>query len=104
MMHDLQVPRYCYNISRNVGNLIDGFYFSATKYTFGVNPRGFWCESEMLITGTRNYRRDPKLAALGLMSPECRLLWDYVCINMDVLVQKRAPLELLAGRGRHLMH
>ena len=41
IVHDRQVSRKCYKISRNLGNLIDLLIFSANKHTFGVNPIGF---------------------------------------------------------------
>ena len=50
MVHDLQVPRKCYKISRNLGNLIDLLIFCKTnmllvwiREALGVNP---WCWSQ----------------------------------------------------------
>ena len=45
MAHDLQVSRKCYKISRNLGHLITLILFCKT-HAFGVNPKGFRCESE----------------------------------------------------------
>ena len=38
ILHDLQVSRKCYKISRNLGNLID-LLFSGKRHAFRVNPR-----------------------------------------------------------------
>ena len=52
-------------------------YFSATKHTFGVNPRGILVRiREMLITGIWNLR---------LAVPESRLRRYYVCINTPIV-------------------
>ena len=53
MEHDVQVSRKCYKISRNVGNLINLIFFCKKASAFGVNPTGFWCESERILVRIR---------------------------------------------------
>ena len=45
------------------------FYYSARGHAIGVNQRGFWCESESEITGSRRLKLVRKRAPLGALTP-----------------------------------
>ena len=87
MGHDLQVSRTCYQISRNLGNLINIIFF-CKKHAFGVNPRGFWCESDKCSS------QGHEISARWRQNDDCvGITLHKQCIKL--VVRKMAPLAEL---------